>query len=322
MCRVICLGEVLFDCIANDLGVTMDRVQSWKSYVGGAPANVASALAKLGTSAAMVGCIGEDVLGDSAYRYLTQQGVSTQGIQKTSQFPTRQVYVLRSLEGDRFFAGFSQPYPDAFADAYLRATRLPERLFVEAEYLVIGTLELAYPQSREAVFQALELADRYHLKIFLDVNHRPVFWENPNLAKPIIKQLYPRIDFLKLSAEEALWLFDTQDAAEISQEVDTAEGIFVTDGSKEVSYVLSEQIGKVQPLSVAVKDTTGAGDGFVAGIIHQLTQYRLIEVENPETARKIVSYGCAVGSFVTTKEGAMAAQPTAAELKRFIRDLF
>ena len=318
MCKVICLGEVLFDCIAKDLGASLAEVKSWTRYVGGAPANVASALVKLGTSAAFIGCVGKDTLGDDACFYLAQQGVETNGIQRTSQFSTRQVYVLRSDSGDRSFAGFSEPSPHTFADTCLEANKLPETMFKQAEYLVIGTLGLAYPSSKAAILKALELATKYDLQVVLDVNHRPVFWQDLTTAKPLIQQILPKVDYLKLAKEEALWLLATTDASQISNTFNSLRGVVITDGSAMVNYCFQQHVGSIKPQSVEVKDTTGAGDGFVAGLIHQLSNYKITDLDNPQTFAEIITYACAVGSLVTTQEGAIASQPTATQVKQFL----
>jgi fructokinase len=319
--RVICLGEILFDCLAEQLGQSLDRVQSWTTYPGGAPANTACALTKLGIPSAFIGCIARDSLGENLLQLLEQTGVNTQGVQRTEKFPTRQVYVLRDNTGDRTFAGFAQKFPDGFADAYLQSEYLLEKLFLDAEYLVIGTLELAYPQSRQAVFRALELADRYYLKIILDVNHRQQFWLDSTEAKPLIKQLCQSVDFLKLAKEEAQWLFDTSDAGAIFYRLNSLEGVIVTDGDAEVSYCISEQEGKIKPFSLSVKDTTGAGDAFVAGLIYQLCQRKLSSLNNPDVVKQIITYACAVGGLTATKEGAISAQPTAEEVAMFLKGM-
>ncbi|VEP16938.1 PfkB protein [Hyella patelloides LEGE 07179] len=317
--RVICLGEILYDCLANQFGQSLDRVQSWTNYPGGAPANTACALVKLGIPTAFIGCLAQDSLGDSLLKLLDNKGVNTQGIQRTVQFPTRQVYVLRSSTGDRSFAGFGGQSPDAFADAYLRSEHLLKKLFSDAEYLVIGTLELAYPHSRQAVFRALELADKYYLRIVLDVNHREKFWLDSAEAKPLIQKLWQYVDFLKLAQEEAQWLFNTDDAGAIYDLLGSVEGVVVTDGAAEVSYCISEQEGKVKPFSLPVKDTTGAGDAFLAGLIYQLCQRKLSNLTNPGVLQEIITYACAVGGLTTTKEGAISAQPTTEEVTAFLK---
>ena len=74
--------------------------------------------------------------------------------------------MLRTLKGDRIFAGFGDKDPTQFADAHLQKEKLPIESFEAAEFLVLGTLELAYPQTRSAIFHALELADQYDVKFF------------------------------------------------------------------------------------------------------------------------------------------------------------
>ncbi|MEM9273641.1 MAG: carbohydrate kinase [Cyanobacteria bacterium P01_F01_bin.143] len=316
--RVICLGEILFDCLADDLGQSLNQVKSWTAYPGGAPANTACALVKLGTNSAFIGCIGEDSLGESLIQILQQVGVNISGIQRNSKFPTRQVYVLRQPNGDRDFAGFSSSQPGAFADAYLQAQNLQENLFLDAEYLVIGTLELAYSQTRQAVFRALELAEKYHIKIVLDINRRPMFWNNEAEAQSLIAKLWQYVDFVKLTKEEAQWLFGKTDAGAISYLLGSVEGVLVSDGEGAVSYCLSDNEGRVKPFALNSIDPIGAGDAFLAGFIHQLCHYGISALSDREIADKIVTYACAVGGLTITKPGAIAAQPTAKEVELFL----
>lgn len=316
--RVICLGEILFDCLADQIGCSLQEVKSWTPYPGGALANVACALVKLGTPAAFMGCVGQDKPGNELVALLESVGVDTTGVERHPLAPTRQVYVLRSSEGDRSFAGFGDRQPNEFADAYLPPESLSTELFLEAEFLVIGTLELAYLQTRTAVWRALELAEEYGVKVILDVNWRPMFWRNSREALLIIEKLWQYVDFLKLAKEEAQWLFKTTDAGAIAHRLPDVEGVLVSGGEKEVSYCLSENEGKVTPFSVSVQDTTGAGDAFLAGFIHQLCQQKISSLSDPQIARDMVTYACAVGGLTTTKPGAIAAQPTAAEVQAFL----
>lgn len=316
--RVICLGEILFDLLADQRGKPINEVESWQAYPGGAPANVACALVKLGTPAGFIGCVGSDQAGDELVKLLEATGVNTCGVQRHPTADTRKVYVLRSEEGDREFAGFGDTPPDAFADAHLQASQLPLDLFQEADCLVFGTLELAYPETRQAVMHALDLAEQFDLKVVLDINWRPKFWQDPSEAEKLIKQLWDRIDFLKLSTEEAEWLFNSTDAGVIAHQLESVEGVIVTGGEADVSYCFDSQQGKVPIFQVAVEDTTGAGDSFVAGFVHQLETRRLSSLQDPEVAREVVRYACAVGGLTTMKPGAIASQPTASAVEAFL----
>ncbi|MBE9251975.1 carbohydrate kinase [Dolichospermum sp. LEGE 00240] len=315
---ILCLGEVLFDCLADQLGLKLEEVQSWTPYPGGAPANVACALVKLGTSAGFIGAVGEDEPGNALIKLLEDLGVDTTGVQGHSTAPTRQVYVVRDLAGDRTFAGFGKYDTSEFADTRLEAAKLPTALFNEADFLVVGTLELAYPESEKAVLQALELAEQYDLKIILDVNWRPVFWQDEKTARTKILSLVKRCDFLKLTKEEAQWLFNTTDPGAITYRLNSLEGVLVTDGEHGCAYCLGENEGKMPAFSISVVDTTGAGDSFLAGFIHQLQQVGIHGLRDAETAKRIVTYASAVGALTTIKPGAIASQPTAAEVDAFL----
>ncbi len=318
--KVICLGEILFDCLADEIGKSVSEVTSWTCYPGGAPANVACALAKLGTPAAFIGCVGKDKQGQELVSLLESIGVNISGVQYHDHKPTRQVYITRTEQGDRIFAGFGDQKTDQFADAYLQAHLLPTELFLDADYLVLGTLELAHSQSRAAIMRALDLALEYHLKIILDVNWRPMFWLDQQQALPLITDLWQYVDFLKLAVEEAEWLFDTADAGAISYRLGSVEGVLVSNGDARVSYCLSDNEGTVNPIQVAVKDTTGAGDAFLAGFIDQLCRQSLQKLHDPQVAEDIVKYACAVGSLATTKSGAISSQPSPAEVAALLRE--
>ncbi|WP_066384742.1 carbohydrate kinase family protein [Anabaena sp. CA = ATCC 33047] len=316
--RVLCLGEILFDCLADQLGLKLEEVKSWTPYPGGAPANVACALVKLGTPAGFIGAVGEDEPGDELVKLLQEVGVDTTGVQRHPTAPTRQVYVVRDLAGDRNFAGFGQYDTSEFADTRLQAKQLPESLFRDADFLVLGTLELAYPDSEKATHRALELAEQYDLKIVLDVNWRPVFWQDENIARQKIQEIFKRVDFVKLSKEEAEWLFDTADPGAITYRLGSVDGVLVTDGEHGCAYCLGENEGKLPAFAVDVADTTGAGDSFLAGFIHQLSQQGIHNLKDADTAKGMITYASAVGALTTIKPGAIASQPTPAEVESFL----
>ncbi len=317
--RVLCLGEILFDCLADQLGRELAEVESWTPYPGGAPANVACALVKLGTTAGFIGCVGQDHSGDTLVELLETVGVDTSGVQRHPTAPTRQVYVTRSKEGERNFAGFGDIPTTEFADTCLGAEKLPESLFTDADYLVTGTLELAYPQTRQAIYRAVELAQQHSVKIIVDLNWRPVFWPESDAALPLIEELLQQADLIKFSEEEAQWMFQTDNPVEIAQKLGMSTGVLVSAGDRGCAYSFGDNAGKLPVFAVKVTDTTGAGDSFLAGFLHQLCQHQERNLwQDPEAAREAVIYASAVGALTTTKPGAIAAQPTAEEVRDFL----
>jgi len=320
MPRVLCLGEVLFDRLSNQPGHPLEAVESWTDYPGGAPANVACALVKLGTSAGFIGCVGDDERGDILVDLLKTTGVDLTGVQRHPTAPSRVVYVVRDTSGDRNFAGFGDQPPESFADAALQADHLPAHLWPGADCMVMGSLELAYNTSRQAVQQALALAAEHQTRIFVDVNRRDMFWPDPTSSRTLIQDLVERADFLKLTDEEAAWLFDTTDPRAIAQSLPKLQGVLVTAGDRGCTYWLGGHQGEQPAFEVTVADTTGAGDGFTAGIIHQLCLHQWCLPQAAARIGDMVTFASAVGALIVTQPGAIAAQPEAADVEEFLRN--
>jgi fructokinase len=319
---VISLGETLIDLLANQLGTPLAQVRDWDAYPGGAPANVACGLVKLGTPTALISCLGKDEVGDKLTRLLTDIGVDVTGIQYSETAPTRQIYVLRSADGDRTFAGFIDRLPTTkFADVYLAAELLPQSLFVDAKLLSIGTISLAHPVSAAATYRALELAQKYHLKIFVDVNWRSMFWDDIQTAKIVILEVLALANFVKMSDDEAQWLFETIDPQLIRDRLPHTQGIFITAGAQGCGYSLGEQHGFVPAFDVVSIDTTGAGDSFVAACIHQLCHQGFDSIQTAEMATKSIRYAAAAGAIATLSAGAIDSQPTDADILHFLSQI-
>ncbi len=323
----------MWDYLADQVGKSRSEVSSWTAYLGGAPANVACGLVKLSTPAALISCVGQDSDGTAILEQLQQLGVDISGIQQSAQATTRRVYVTRIPTGnsetvcERQFVGFGPSDTLDFADMQVQAAQLPAALFAGAQYLVLGTLGLAAPTTAEAMQRAIDLARQHGLGIVIDVNWRSIFWPDPQAAVAQIRDFIQQADILKLSSEEAELFFQTTDPAVIhavmgsQPSAPSIRGAVITLGEEGCRYCLAGQTGQLSALSVQTIDTTGAGDGFLAGLLHQLCLLDQKTNLSPETVKTTITFASAVGGLVTTKPGAIAAQPTAAEVLSFLADL-
>ncbi len=293
------------------------QVDSWLPLPGGAPANVACGLAKLGNSVDFVGAVGEDAWGIALVRLLADMGVGCQGVQRRVKAPTRQVYMTSDKSGDRTFAGFSEADPANFADAHLFADALEPALF-KTNFLILGTLSLAYTDTRQAVERAVEIALAEGATVLVDVNWRPMFWPLPAEAPGRIYELLKFTQFLKVSEDEAEWLFGTGSAKAIAQQLPKLQGVLVTAGLNGCEYWLKGNVGSVSAFDIDVEDTTGAGDAFTAGFVHQLMRQGVAGLADEVVARQMVTYASATGALTTTRQGAIAALPTANEIEVFL----
>ncbi len=318
MTQIICIGEVLFDRISDEPGVPLESVRSWTPYPGGAPANVACGLSKLGTEAAFIGAIGQDALGGELSETLRSQGVNLSGLQLIAGYPTRSVLVTRSAQGDRAFAAFGgDRSTDSFADTRLSADNLPKDLFTSGCYLVTGTLGLASPDSAGAIHYAIDLVRQQGGTIVTDLNWRSVFWPDPSFAAPLILDLLTKTDILKLTDEEAQLFFNTEDPQEIQARHPHLRAVLLTQGEKGCKYWISGNVGEMPAFKIDVEDTTGAGDAFLAGFLHQYVQHPDVFTD-PAQAQAAIRYASAAGALTTLKRGAIAALPTPEELAAFL----
>ena len=262
--------------------------------------------------------MGDDAWGRALTQLLVDLGVGIRGLQRYAAAPTRSVYVLLDESGERSFAGFSRPVPEDFADAHLQVSALNASFFDQTQYLVMGTLGLAYDQTREALRYCVQKVVQQRGRVLVDINWRPMFWSQPAIATAMIHELLTQVSYLKLSIEEADWLFETRDPVAIATRVPNLEGVLVTAGAAGCDYWLAGHQGRVPGFVVDVEDTTGAGDAFVAGFIHQLCQQGHACLQDAECARDVVTYASAVGALTTTRPGAIAAQPSAREVDAFL----
>jgi len=322
--QVICLGEALIDRLgppggdpAMDGGASEDRL-------GGAPANVACALARLGTPSAFVGRLGRDAIGDAFRDLLRARGVDQSALQHDDQRPSRIVLVRRDAGGERQFGGFAGDRGAGFADQALEASALAltlPPLLARARWLLLGTISLASPSAAAAAWQAIDQARAAGVAIAVDVNWRPTFWDpgaDPAAAPtPLQRQrLWPLLeqaDLLKCAAEEAFWLFGSTDPALVSAALPLRPLVVVTDGAATLRWAQAGgQAGALRPFAVAVVDSTGAGDAFMAGLLHGLCAGGM------EDLAATMRSASACGALVCRGAGAIDPQPTPAELQAYL----
>ncbi|NJN60465.1 MAG: carbohydrate kinase [Coleofasciculaceae cyanobacterium RL_1_1] len=278
--RLLCLGEILIDCLRDpDVG--------WMLQPGGAPANVACGLATLGVPVGLISAIGDDAAGRSLLTVLESKGVDVSMVSQLEAVPTRHVYVERDGSGDRRFVGFGTGDRDDtavissadFADARIEAAQVKPAAIVRADWLVTGTLGLALPTTGRAIRQAVGMAKQSLTSVFIDVNWRSVFWAEFDGARPgldlpetprdRILRFLTQADWLKFSDEEARYLLDTDDPPELAARFPAAQGVIVTRGDRGCAYQVGALSGEVAGFAVEAIDTTGAGDCFVAAFLAQ-----------------------------------------------------
>ena len=309
---VVCLGEAIVDRLGA-LGGDPSHDVPVDDRLGGAPANVACGLARLGAAVSFIGRVGCDPIGHAFSQQFMARGVHANLLQLDQQCPTRIVLVRRSLDGERQFQGFAGDQGDGFADQALQPVALPS----SARWLLVGTIPLASPQSAQALFDAVAQARAQAIPLALDVNWRPTFWDvnaDPSAgptqaARSAIRPLLEQVALIKLAREEALWFFGGDDPSLISAELSLRPDVVVTDGAAPVRWCIGGTSGTQPALSPpAVVDTTGAGDAFTAGLLHRWS------APVPQRLR----FAAACGALVCSGTGGIDPQPMEAQVDAFL----
>jgi len=302
--------------------------------LGGAPANVACALRKLKIESIFIGCLGNDDFGKKFIEQFNELKVNLDFLQLNNNSSTRVVNVDRDKFGDRFFSGFESSSNSCFADETFRKEliekKLPnlEKLFLETKFLVTGTILLSSPISAEAILFLLKQANKFEVKIIIDLNWREVFWDNSRFSSEIsetarvnlIKNFLNHAHVLKLAKEEATLFFEHENPLLISQQLSKRPDVIITDGDNPIAWYINGLQGITEtPNSQQIIDTTGAGDSFLAGLIS-----KFISFGYPSTELEIddcVKFASVCGLLTCLGEGAIEQQPNYEKINKFLGSL-
>lgn len=308
---VLSYGLALWDALADQVGVS--PVRSWTPYAGGAGLNVACGLGNLGVAAALIAAVGQDEWGNELLKTLQSHHVYTNYIQR-SPAPTRIVEVTRSQDGEREFVGFRPPDCQDFADgevAFGEPNFTPTYLYIEA-------LILAFPKARQTCAALLDWASEHGVMILVDVNWRPVFWSDHELAKILTLALVKKVAMVKLTQDEAQWLFATDDPSLIQKKCPNLTHILVTQGAQGCDYQIGAYRGHCPAFRVNSVDTTGAGDAFVAGWLHQMLTHGAALIRDAKVLDQALRWASAVAALSTTAPGAITQAPTVGAVQAFL----
>jgi fructokinase len=313
---VVCVGESLVDFLPGESGRRVREVTAWKPCIGGSLANVSVGVARLGGHSAYVGVVGEDEFGHFLRDGLAAEGVDVSHLRQTAEAKTGLVFISLDARGERSFTFFRT----RSAEFLLSERDVDPPFLGRARVVHFGTNSLKLPEAQVAMLRTVEAARAAGRIVSCDPNLRLHAWEDPEVLRALLGRLLPLATVVKLSEEEVLFATGHADA-EAALRFLAGQGVLlpvVTRGEAGAVFLWRGELVRVPAPRARVVDTTGAGDGFVAGLLHGLSRRyadaAALAGATREDLEVLATFACAVGSRVVEHVGAVTGLPSRKDL--------
>ncbi|CAI0628287.1 unnamed protein product [Linum tenue] len=307
MAMIVAFGEMLIDFVPDVAGVSLAESKGFIKAPGGAPANVACAITKLGGKSAFVGKFGDDEFGHMLVNILKQNSVNTDGVCFDKEARTALAFVTLKQNGEREFMFYRNPS----ADMLLKESELNLNLIKQAKIFHYGSISLISEPCRSAHMAAMKAAKSAGVLLSYDPNVRLPLWPSADAAREGIKVSDEEVDFLTKGSAE-------KEETVLSLWHDKLKLLLVTDGPKGCRYYTKSFKGKVAGYTVKTVDTTGAGDAFVGSFLMQVAKDPSI-FENEGKLKEALAFSNACGAICTTQKGAIPALPTTNDAQALLK---
>ncbi|KAG0573709.1 hypothetical protein KC19_VG202800 [Ceratodon purpureus] len=314
---VVCFGELLIDFVPTVGGLSLADAPAFKKAPGGAPANVACGIAKLGGNAAFVGKVGDDEFGYMLCDVLKDNKVETKGIRFDSEARTALAFVTLRDDGEREFMFYRNPS----ADMLFQIHELDLDILRQSSIMHYGSISLITEPSRSTHLEAMRIAKEAGSLLSYDPNLRLALWPSAAAAKEGIKSIWDQADIIKVSDEEVIFLTGgdpKDDTNNMRMFHPLCKLMLVTEGGEGCRYYTKKFKGHVKGVKVQVVDTTGAGDAFCAGLLSQIAQDPSI-MDEEKKLRYALLFANACGAITTTERGAIPSLPDKDTVMRLIK---
>lgn len=316
---VVCLGEALIDFVATEEGASLEDTPGFHKRMGGAPANVAIGVSRLGVEAGFVGMVGDDPFGRFVTAELAEAGVDTSEVFNTSLAHTTLAFVSPRAEEDLEFMF----YRDPGADELLTPRDVDEDYVGGARVFHFGSLTLTHPDARGATHRAVQYAGPADPIVAMDPNLRFSLWDSEEEMKGAVLEILPLCDLVKLSRAEALFLADEEDLSRAAKKIQEMgpRVVLATMGKEGCFYRGLNGEGQLGGFEVEAVDATGAGDAFSAGFYSYLIRGDHLEQFpswKDDVLVEALRYANAVAAVTTTFLGATAAFPDPGQVEDFL----
>jgi fructokinase len=316
LAKIFTIGEALIDFIPAEKGVALKEVTGFVKEAGGAPANVACAVAKLGGESAFIGKLGADAFGDFLLSTLQDVGVDTRYVFRTTEANTALAFVSLKADGNRDFMFYRKPS----ADMLLAEADIEQSWFHAGDILHFCSVDLIEAPVKYAHIRAIQAMKAQGGIVSFDPNVRLPLWEDKEQCRQTILQFIPYTHILKISDEELEFITGIKDekSAIASLFIGDVKLVIYTKGPNGAELHTPNYSISVPAQKVKVLETTGAGDSFIGAFLYQISRQTIPLTDiSKEAATQILEFAAIVAAITTTRKGAIQSLPSLEEVKNF-----
>lgn len=310
---VVCLGELLIDFVPGQPGVSVREATGFIKSAGGAPANVAAVIARLGGRSVFIGRVGTDPFGDWLRAQLAETGTDTSHLISDPAAATSLAFVSLAADAGRDFMF----YRDGTADTRLQPEDIPDSVLVNAAALHVCSVSLSTGPARTATLHAIRRARELGVPVSFDINWREPLWPDPAEALPVIREALSQADIIKLSEDELTFLTGHSGPEAARELLDgPARLVVLSRGADGLVMLTRRGALEVAGIRVNAVDTTGAGDALAGGLLYALAADPALP-DSDSALLAAAERANILAALSTTRPGAMPSYPTAGELAEF-----
>jgi len=309
---LIAIGRTSVDIYPLQYGVGLEDVQTFQKFLGGSATNVSIAAARHGLTSAIITRTGNDPFGKYIHKELKRLGVDDRYVTTVPDLLTPVVF-CEIFPPDNFPLYFYRK-PKA-PDLVINTDELDLEAISTAKIYWSTLTGLSEEPSRSAHYAAWKARGKKKHTV-LDLDYRPMFWQNPAQATEQIAQALPYVTVAvgnKEECEVAVGETIPERAADalLDRGVELA---IVKQGPKGVMAKTRDEMVEVAPHQVEVLNGLGAGDGFGGALCYGLL--------NGLSLEEMLRFANIAGAIVATRLECSTAMPTTSEVNAIIKEKY
>ena len=318
MIDAVCMGELILDMFPGETGRKLAEVTTFLPTPGGAPANVAVQIARLGLKSAFIGKVGDEAFGHHLADVLAKEGVEVSGMRYDAFARTTANFIALPDENTAEFLFYRNPG----ADMRLAPEELDVELIRRGRAFCFGSLGLVDDPLLSTTHKALETAHAAGNLVVFDANYRPTLWNTEAAARARCLEVLKQVDVLKVNEIELPLLTQPGLSYLEGTQALLAQGprlVVLTLGPQGSFFACASGSGMISGFLVHCVDASGCGDSFTGSLIYQLLKNADWQAHlTPEYLKPILRFSNAAGALTAMRKGVIPALPTVRQIETFL----